>query len=283
MKVWLDGKLVEQAQACVSVFDHGVLYGDGVFEGIRVYGGRIFECDAHMARLEESARAIRLKIPYTRAELVAGMTAAIAANGVRDGYIRLVVTRGPGDLGLNPLLCKRGTVFIIADQIRLYPQEMYENGMAVVIAKTRRINPDMLPPRVKSCNYLNNIMARLEAVDAGAGEALMLNSDGFVAEATGDNVFIVQRGTVATPPVEAGILIGVTRGVVLELCGKLGVPAQQRNLRPDDIYRADECFLTGTAAEVIAVTRVDDKTIGSGKAGPVTLKLLAAFRERTRQ
>ena len=213
MKIWLDGQLVDRAEASLSVFDHGTLYGDGVFEGIRVYSGKIFECQAHMDRLFQSAEKIRLTIPYSREQIIAAMESTMAANKVKDGYIRLVVTRGAGTLGLNPYRCPKASVFVIADQLEMYPAEMYERGMPVIIAKTRRTNATMLDPAVKSLNYLNNIMARVEAVDAGVGEAIMLNDRGEVAEATGDNLFIVKNGTVLTPPVSAGILQGVTRRV----------------------------------------------------------------------
>lgn len=282
MKVWVNGKLVDKAEAKLTVFDHGLLYGDGVFEGIRSYGGKVFQCSAHMDRLFASAEAIRLKIPMARQEIVDGMYRTMKANGVSDGYIRLAVTRGPGTLGLDAHLCADPTVFIIADQVALYPKEMYEKGMAVIIAKTRRTAASMLPPSVKSLNYLNNILAKIEAVDAGVPEALMLNADGDLAEATGDNVFIVRDGAVATPPPEAGILIGVTRNVVMELCGKLGLPLGEQRITVEQLHAADECFLTGTAAEVIAVTTVDGRPIGSGKPGPITRRLLDAFRELIR-
>ncbi len=279
MKVWINGNLVEKEKASISVLDHGVLYGDGVFEGIRIYNGKIFQCDAHMDRLFASAEGIRLPVPLTKQEIVDAMYETIAADGISDGYIRLIVTRGPGTLGLNPFECSGGSVIIIADQIALYPPEMYENGLNVIIAKTRRISSEMLSPAVKSCNYLNNIMARAEAVDAGAAEAIMLNADGIIAEATGDNVFIVSEGTAITPPTEADILIGITRKVVIDLCSDLDIPMSERAVTVEQLYSADECFLTGTAAEVIAVTKVDGKVIGSGKAGAITKKLLAAFRQ----
>ena len=280
MKVWIDGKLVDKEQAAISVFDHAVLYGDGVFEGIRIYGGKIFRCDEHVTRLIESARAIRLPLKMTAEEIVDAMVAAIEANGVVDGYIRLVVTRGPGDLGLDPFICRKSSVFVIAASIQLYPPEMYENGLSVIIAKTPRRSDTMIPSAAKTLNYLNNIMAKMEAIDAGAGEAIMLNVDGQVSEATGDNVFLVVGGTVVTPPPEAGILNGITRGLVIELADDLGIPVEQRVVMPDELFTADECFLTGTAAEVIAVTTIDGKTIGSGKAGPITMKLLDAFRNK---
>ncbi|KPK85528.1 MAG: branched-chain amino acid aminotransferase [Phycisphaerae bacterium SM23_33] len=279
MKVWLNGKLVDKAKACVSVFDHGLLYGDGVFEGIRVYNGTIFQCEAHLDRLFASAEAIRLPIPMTRQEITRAMQQAMRANQVREGYIRLVVTRGAGTLGLGPFDCSGGSVFIIADQVALYPQQMYEDGLAVVIARHRRISPDMLPPAVKSLNYLNNILAKIEAIDAGAGEALMLNAQGELSEATGDNIFIVRDGIVLTPPPEAGVLVGITRKVVMDLCRELGVPLEEKPLTAQELLAADEAFLTGTAAEVIAIARVDGKPIGTGKSGPITRKLLAAFRD----
>ncbi len=281
MKVWINGELVDEEKATVSVFDHAVLYGDGVFEGIRVYGGKIFKCDEHVDRLFASAEGIRLPLHMSKQEIVDAMVQTIEANGVVDGYIRLVVTRGPGDLGLNPFLCRGSAVFVIADQIKLYPREMYANGLAVVIAKTRRRSGAMVPSTAKTLNYLNNIMAKMEAIDAGVGEAIMLNVDGQVAEATGDNVFIVTGGTVATPPAEAGILFGITRGAVIDLAKELGIPVEERAVMPAELFSADECFLTGTAAEIIAVTRIDDTVIGDGKAGPITTQLLEAFRKLT--
>ena len=279
MKVWLNGKLVAEGEAKLSVLDHGTLYGDGVFEGIRVYGGRVFRCKQHMDRLYESARRIRLTIPYAAAELVDAMDEGIRANGTAEGYIRLVVTRGAGTLGLNPFKCSRPNVFIIVDSIELYPQQLYETGMAVIVPRTVRPPARMLDPCVKSLNYLNNIRAKIEAIDAGVPEAILLNECGNVAEGTGDNIFIVRDGRALTPPAEAGILIGITRGVVFELAGKLQIPAEEVDFKPQDLYAADECFLTGTAAEVIPVTRVDDRTIGTGEPGPVTRKLFRAFRE----
>ena len=279
MKVWLNGKLVDRKKAKLSVFDHGTLYGDGVFEGIRVYGGRVFLAQAHIDRLYASALVIRLAIPYTKQELIEAMDETVRANGLRDGYIRLCVTRGEGTLGLSPFKCAEPGVFIIADQIALYPPELYETGMAVIVAKTRRTAATMLSPAVKSLNYLNNIMAKIEAVDAGVAEAIMLNVDGNIAECTGDNLFIVAEGRVITPPASAGMLVGITRGVVITLAGRLGIPLAEQDITPEDLYVADECFLTGTAAEVIAVTKVDGRTIGQGKCGPITAKLLTAFRE----
>jgi len=282
MKVWINGELVDADKATVSVFDHALLYGEGVFEGIRVYGGRIFRCEDHLDRLVASAESIRLPLKMNRQEITDAMYAAIEANGIVDGYIRLVVTRGVGDLGLDPFLCKHSTVYVIADQIELYPEEMYASGLEVVIAKTPRRSGAVIPSTAKTLNYLNNIIAKMEAVDAGVGEAIMLNTRGEVAEATGDNVFIVTGGKVVTPPPEADILVGITRGVVIGLARDLGIDLEERAMMPAELFTADECFLTGTAAEVIAVTKIDGAVIGNGKAGPVTMKLLSAFRELTK-
>ena len=280
-QVWLNGKLVPAEQATVSVFDHGLLYGDGVFEGIRVYGGRIFRCATHLRRLFESARAIRLTIGHSRDELTAAMRQTIAANGDGVGYIRLCATRGIGTLGLNPLTCKSASVFIIADAITLYPQEMYDHGLAVITSSVVRNHPAALSPRIKSMNYLNNIMAKLDALDAGLMEAVMLNHQGHVAECTGDNIFIVRpwegAPTLITPPLHAGILEGVTMNVVIELARQRGIPVARMDLTKHDLYTADEMFLTGTAAEVIPVTQVDARPIGNGQPGPITRQLIQAF------
>ena len=279
MKVWINGELVDKQDARISVFDHAVLYGEGVFEGIRVYGGKAFRCTQHVDRLFDSARSIRLAVPVTKQEIIEAVDKTVAVNGTVEGYVRLVVTRGEGTLGLDPYECSDPTVFIIAGDIALYPPEMYEKGMAVIIAKTRRMSADMLPPSTKSLNYLNNILAKIEAIDAGVAEAIMLNAAGDVAEATGDNVFIVRDGAVFTPPPEAGILVGITRGVVIKLAAELGIPLKQQRISVEQLCAADECFLTGTAAEVIAVTKVDDHIIGNGKAGVITNRLLEAFRK----
>lgn len=278
MKIWLNGEIVPPERACLCVYDHGMLYGDGVFEGIRVYNGRVFQNRAHLDRLFDSARHIRLAVPYTKQELAEAMEQLIEADDRQEGYIRLAVTRGAGTLGLSPFKCPTPNVFIIVDDIALYPEEMYRNGMSVVVADTVRTSPRMLNPRVKSLNYLNNIMAKIEAIDAGVPEALMLNESGEVAEATGDNIFTVKDGTLMTPPAEAGILLGITRAVVMHLASKLDIPTVEQAMTLDQLYEVDECFLTGTAAEVIAVTRVDERTIGDGAVGPVTLQLLQAFR-----
>ncbi|MGA2265106.1 MAG: branched-chain-amino-acid transaminase [Phycisphaerae bacterium] len=279
MKVWLNGKLVDKRAAKVSLWDHGLLYGDGVFEGIRAYNGKVFHAQAHIDRLFDSAKVIRLAIPYTKQELTDAIVETLHANGRKDAYIRLVVTRGEGNLGLNPFQCPVPGTFIIVDKIELYPEDMYREGMAVIVAKTRRTAPSMFSPAVKSLNYLNNLMAKIEAIDAGVAEAVMLNDKGEVAECTGDNLFIVKDGTVFTPPPEAGFLIGITRGVVIKLAHHSHVPLREQTIRPADLYAADECFLTGTAAEVIPVTKIDGRLIGTGKPGPVSLKLFHAFRQ----
>ena len=279
MKDWLNGTLVDKEDAKLTVFDHGTLYGDGVFEGIRIYGGKVFELRAHVERLFESARQIRLAIPYTKQELGDAIYETLRANEIVDGYIRLVVTRGYGTLGLSPFKCPDPSVFIIADQIALYPEEMYVNGMAVIIAETIRTSARMLKPSIKSLNYLNNILAKIEAIDAGVAEAIMLNQQGNVAECTGDNLFVVKDGQVITPPLDAGILGGITRGVVMRLAGELSFSPVERDITVEALYDADECFLTGTAAEVISVTKVDSRSIGAGRPGPITQELLAAFRQ----
>lgn len=279
MKVWIDGQLVDESEAKLSVFDHCTLYGDGVFEGIRIYGGKIFRCKDHVDRFYGSARKIRLALPYSREEIIEAMERTIAANEQVDGYIRMVATRGAGTLGLNPMICAPPSVFIIVSNIALYPPEMYEKGMGVIIAKTRRIGAASLDLSIKSCNYLNNILAKIEAIDAGLAEAVMLNEMGNVAECTADNIFIVTDGVVKTPPSADNILHGITRQTVLELADKLDIETKEESFTPEHLLAADECFLTGTAAEVIAVTSVDGNPIGNGKPGPVTGRLLTAFRE----
>lgn len=275
--VWFDGDLVPADQAKVSVFDHGLLYGDGVFEGIRAYNGKVLKLKTHLARLFDSARRISLEIPYSIDELADATRATLEANGLADAYIRLCVTRGVGKLGINPFLCDNATTFIITDLVRLYPQEMYDNGLNIVTAKTVRNHPDALDPRIKSMNYLNNILAKIEGIKAGCIETLMLNYEGKVAECTGDNIFIVSNGELLTPPLQAGVLEGVTRNLVMGLARDAGVTVREADLVLDDVYAADECFLTGTAAEVIPVISVDQKTIGTGKPGPLTKQLLEAF------
>lgn len=283
LKIWLDGALMEKPDAKVSVYDHGLLYGDGVFEGIRVYSGRIFECKAHLDRLYASARVVRLEIPYTAKELEDAMYQTFKANGFKDCYIRLVVTRGTGYLGISPAKCARPSVFIIADSIDMYPREVYEKGMSIITATVTRCHPNAIPPRVKSLNYLNNILAKIEAIDAGVSEALLLNQEGNVAECSGDNIFIVRRGEVQTPQTSDGILEGVTRGVIIRLCEKMSIPCVEKTFQRYDVYTAEECFLTGTAAEVVPVTKIDGRPIGDAKVGPVTRKLLDAFHKFIRE
>jgi len=277
LKIWLDGKLVDEADAKISVFDHGLLYGDGVFEGIRVYNGKIFELEAHINRLFESAKAIRLTVPLSKKELIRAVKKTAEANDVMGGYIRLVVTRGVGTLGLNPFVCENSRVFIIADNIQLYPEEFYEKGMKVISATTIRNHPLALPPQVKSLNYLNNILAKIEALDNNVAEAIMYNHEGYVAEATGDNIFMAKNGVIYTPPVEAGALEGITRAVVIRLAKQENLPVIEKNLTRFDLYVCDEFFLTGTAAEVIGVVEIDGRVISDGKPGPYTRLLRKKF------
>jgi branched-chain amino acid aminotransferase len=282
LKIWLSDRLVDEADAKVSVFDHGLLYGDGVFEGIRVYRGKVFELEAHMRRLYESAKAIRLSMPMGQAPLIDAVQTTVKANNVMDGYIRLLVTRGVGSLGLNPFNCQQACVVIIADKIQLYPEDLYEKGMRVISATTVRNHPLAIPPQVKSLNYLNNILAKIEALDSNVPEAIMYNHEGYVAEATGDNVFVVRRGVVCTPPVEAGSLEGITRNVVMRLARKEAIEVVEKNLTRCDLYICDECFLTGTAAEVIGVVEIDGRPIGNGSPGPITELLRRRFFEYAR-
>ncbi len=279
LKISINGQLVDQANATISVFDHGLLYGDGVFEGMRCYSGRVFKMNEHLVRLYQSALAINLPIPMTTQTLAAEVDRTLAANNMKDGYIRLVVTRGSGTLGLDPNRCSNPQVIIITDHIKLYPEEYYRDGMEIVTAATMRNHPAALSPRIKSLNYLNNILAKMEGLRAGCEEALMLNHKGEVAECTGDNIFIIKQGVLMTPPIDAGILEGITRNAVLELAAAESIPTQQCTLLRHDIFIADECFLTGSAAEVIPVTKLDGRTIGNGKPGPVTLRLAAAFKK----
>ena len=280
--IWLDGKIVDESDAKISVFDHGLLYGDGIFEGIRFYNGRVFRLTEHIERLYLSAKALLLKMPWTLEEVCEATRHTIRANNLNDGYIRLVVTRGIGDLGLNPYLCPNPSMFIIASGITLYPAELYENGLEVVTCSTRRPTPASLSPQVKSLNYLNNVMAKVEALKAGAKEGLMLNEQGYVAECTGDNVFVVKKGEVITPPVSDGSLDGITRQVIFELCSELGISIRERSMARYDIYTADESFLTGTAAETIPMVKLDEREIGDGKPGPISLRLIEAYRQKVR-
>lgn len=279
MLIYMNGKLVPEAEARVSVFDHGLLYGDGVFEGIRVYDGNVFRLKEHIERLFESAKTISLDIGMTPEEVELATVESVAANKHRDAYIRLVVTRGKGDLGIDPGKCPKPTFFIIVANIALYPEEMYETGIPLVTASTRRIPMECLDPRIKSLNYLNNILAKIEAKKAGVLEAVMLNHYGRVAECTADNLFIVKNGDLLTPQLTEGALPGVTRGAVLELARELGVNTVETMLGLHDLYNAHECFLTGTGAEIMPVTAIDGRQIGNGKPGTMTNRLLARFRE----
>ena len=279
--IWHDGKMVPKDEAMVSVFDHGLLYGDGCFEGIRAYGGRILKLKTHLARMFESAALIHLKPAYDLEEIEDAIRATVDANGIEDGYIRLVFTRGVGTLGLHPFRCPTPGTFIIADRIQLYPEELYEEGMKVIVAKRPRIPIECLDPRIKSLNYLNNILAKVEAIEAGVLEAIMLNTDGQVAECTGDNIFAVKGDRIFTPSTSTGILHGVTRRFVMrEIAPACGFEVEEDVFGIETLLEADEVFLTGTAAEVIGVSRIDDSVIGTGRMGEVTRRLVAEFRRR---
>ncbi|PRR72520.1 branched-chain-amino-acid transaminase [Neomoorella humiferrea] len=280
--IYLDGQYVDEEEAKLSVFDHGLLYGDGVFEGIRAYHGRVFRLKAHIDRLYESARSINLDPGLTREEMTQVVLETCRRNNLRDAYIRLVVTRGKGDLGLDPRKCPRPSVFCIAAAIELYPAELYEKGLELVTVGTRRNPPDALDPRIKSLNYLNNIMAKMEATRAGAPEGLFLNKEGYVTEATGDNIFIIKNGQLITPPPFVGLLEGITRNAVMELAMEAGIPVFEKVFTRHDVYTADECFLTGTAAEIVPVVKVDERIIGDGRPGPITRDLIHRFRELTK-
>ena len=283
LQIFVDGEFFDQADAKVSVFDHGLLYGDGVFEGIRFYNGRVFRMEEHMERLWESARSICLDIPLSRQEMNEALLETIRQNDLRDGYVRLIVTRGVGNLGLNPAQCKRPSIIIIATTIALYPEELYERGLTVVTVPTRCMGSATLNPAIKSLNYLNNVLARIEANLANADEALMLNDAGNIAECTADNVFVVKRGQIMTPPITAGALRGITRSVVFDIAAELGIKISEPELTRHDLYIADEAFLTGTAAEVIPMIKVDGRTIGNGTPGKITNRTIARFRELTRE
>src|SRR6266704_4446472 len=282
-KIYVDRRFYSEASAKVSVFDHGLLYGDGIFEGIRFYNGRVFRLEEHLARLWDSARSICLEIPMSMREMTDALLETIRQNDLREGYIRLIVTRGVGNLGLNPEQCKKPSVIIITAQIALYPEAVYRNGLSVVTCATRRTNPSALNPAVKSLNYLNNVMARIEANQANADEALMLNDEGNVAECTADNVFIVKRGHIFTPPITAGALRGITRSVVFEIAAETEIKVAEADITRHDVFIADECFLTATAAESIPVVKADGRPIGTGKPGPISLRMIARFREMTRE
>lgn len=278
MKIYLNDQLVDSSEAKVSVFDHGLLYGDGIFEGIRLYDGCVFKLEEHLERLEYSAKAIMLDMPWTREEISDAVCETCRANNLQDGYIRLVVTRGVGSLGLSIKNCDQPQLIIIADNIQLYPAEYYEQGLSIITVPTRRCNPAALPPTVKSLNYLNNILAKIEAQHLGYHEAIMLNDQGYVAECTGDNVFIIHKGVLITPASSSGALKGITRGTVLEIADDLNIPFREENMTRYDVWVADEVFLTGTAAEIVPIVEVDARKIGDGKPGVTTAQFLEAFR-----
>jgi branched-chain amino acid aminotransferase len=282
LQIYIDGKFFPEEDAKISVFDHGLLYGDGVFEGIRVYNNKVFMLDAHLKRLYNGARVIRLDIPMSPEELKAKICETIKVNEITDGYVRLVVTRGKGDLGLSPSKCANPSIIIIASTIKIYPDEVYEQGLRLVTVSTRRNNPDSLSPQIKSLNYLNHILAHLEVLHSGADEGLVLNDSGYITECVVDTFFIVLDGAVITPPTNSGALNGITRQVVFQICGELGVPIREEQLSLVECYTSDECFLTGTAAEIAPVTYIDDRPIADGKPGPITVKLMAEFTEFTK-
>jgi len=282
MLICLDGEWLGRDEAKVSVFDHGLLYGDGVFEGIRAYHGRVFRLDEHIRRLYDSARTIRLEMPLQPEEFAAQVVEACRRNGIDNGYIRAVVTRGVGDLGLDPRKCSKASYFIIAADIQLYPEKCYTEGLKIITCATRRNAPTALDPAIKSLNYLNNILAKIEVNRAGADEGLMLNQQGYVSEATGDNIFVIRDGKIHTPPIGANILMGITRDTVIELAKEAGIEVIEEYFTTQYVYNGDECFLTGTAAEVIPVVEVDERPIGDGKPGPITWQLIAAFREHVK-
>jgi branched-chain amino acid aminotransferase len=287
LKIWLNGQLVPAPEARISVFDHGLLYGDGIFEGIRSYNGRVFERVAHLKRFETSAKAIQLNLPYNLEEISSAIDAALEANGLlaedKDGYIRLVATRGIGLLGISPRRTWKPTVFVIASTIAMYPPELYEKGMPVIISSITRNHENAMPPRIKSLNYLNNILAKIEALQAGVHEAIMLNHLGYVAEATGDNLFIVRQGQLQTPPTSAGILEGITRNTIIRLARQAGIETVEKDLVRADLYAADECFLTGTGAQVIPVREIDQRPVGDGQVGPITRQLMTEYESLVRR
>jgi branched-chain amino acid aminotransferase len=282
MKIFIDGRYCGQRDAMISVFDHGLLYGDGVFEGIRAYNGRVFKLKEHIDRLFCSAKSILLTMPMSHAALMRAVVETCRRNKIRDGYIRLVVTRGVGTLGLNPNRCKRGSVIVIADKIQLYAPEVYQRGMEIVTVPTTRNLHNAVNPAVKSLNYLNNILAKIEANNAGCEEAVMLNAEGFVSECTGDNIFIIKEGQLFTPPLSAGALYGITRRVVMEIAEESGYRVAEPNLTRHDLFNADECFLTGTGAEIVPIVKIDGRVIGDGKPGVITQKLVGQYHALTK-
>ena len=282
MKIYINGKYFEKENAKISVFDHGLLYGDGVFEGIRSYNRRVFKLKEHIDRLFESSQSIMLKVPLTKEQLIKAVVETLKANKLDNAYIRLIVTRGEGDLGLDPRKCNKGaTVIIIADKIALYPEKLYREGLSIVTVPTVRNLPEALNPQIKSLNYLNNILAKIEAANSGSDEAIMLDSLGYVAECTGDNIFVVKNGHFYTPPQCMGTLRGITRDSVLDIARKNKIPAHEHVITRHEVYISDECFLTGTAAEIIPVVKVDGRVIGSGKPGKFTLVLMNKFKQLT--
>ena len=280
MKIYLNNNLVDASEATVSVFDHGLLYGDGIFEGIRLYDSCVFKLDEHLERLEYSAKAIMLEMPWSRQQIADAVCETCRANDLKDGYIRLVVTRGVGSLGLSIKNCDQPQLIIIADKIQLYPQEFYDNGLKIITVPTRRSNPAALPPAVKSLNNLNNILAKIEAQHLGYHEAIMLNDQGYIAECTGDNVFIVHKGELITPAASSGALKGITRDTALAIAEELGIPWREANMTRYDVWVAEEVFLTGTAAEIVPIVEIDARVIGDGKPGPITAKFLESFHRR---
>ncbi|MBU0677456.1 MAG: branched-chain-amino-acid transaminase [Verrucomicrobia bacterium] len=279
MKIYINGSLKDEKNAKISVFDHGLLYGDGVFEGIRAYNGRVFLLDEHVARLYSSAKAIAMTIPMSPADMAKAVVSTCKANRIKNGYVRLVVTRGVGTLGLNPYLCKKPQVIIIAAGIQLYPEDLYRKGLKIVTVGTIRNHPEAINPRIKSLNYLNNVLAKIEALNAGVMECIMLNPQGYVAEASGDNIFVVRGNQLLTPPCWCGALEGITRAMVMKLAAEAGYEVREEVMSRYDLYTSDEVFLTGTAAEIIGVTEIDRRPIGKGKPGKVTRKLAKAFSE----
>ncbi|MFA5255337.1 MAG: branched-chain-amino-acid transaminase [Candidatus Omnitrophota bacterium] len=282
MKIYLNGELVDRDKAVISVFDHGLLYGDGVFEGIRSYDSLVFRLKEHIDRLYRSAEAIELKIPMTKTDMIKAVIETLKANRMKDAYIRLVVTRGTGDLGLDPRKCGVPTIFIIADKISLYPEEFYRNGLAIITARTRRNLTTALNPKIKSLNYLNNILAKIDAIKAGTEEAIMLTYNDYVTECTGDNIFVISGGKLVTPPVDVGALEGITRDVVIGLAGKMGIGFEEKMLKVEDLYAADEVFLTGTAAEIIPISMIDKRRINGGKPGEITRRFMEEFKKITK-
>lgn len=279
IQIYVDGKYYPKEEAKISVFDHGFLYGDGVFEGIRAYNGRVFKLKEHIDRLYNGTRGIMINVPLTKEEMTEVVLETLRRNQLQDAYIRLVISRGAGDLGLDPKKCSKPTVVCIADKIVLYPEELYEKGMEIITAATRRNRPEGVNPQMKSLNYLNNIMAKLEANLAGAPEALLLNNEDYVAECTGDNIFIVKNGVLITPPPYVGILVGITRNAIIEAAERLGIKVEEKVFTRYEVFTADECFLSGTAAEAVPVVKVDGRPIADGKPGPITKQIIKEFKE----